>query len=623
MNNAVIRLSEVFLRTLRDDPADAEVNSHKLLVRAGYIRQVAPGIFTWLPLGLRVLAKVEQIIREEMQAIGGNELHFPALLPREPYEMTNRWDEYGNNIFRLQDRRNNDYLLAPTHEEMFALIVKDICNSYKDLPVQLFQIQTKYRDEVRPRAGLLRGREFIMKDAYSFDVTDDGLAKSYQLYKQAYQRIFERLGLPYVIVEATSGAMGGSASEEFLTPTEIGEDTFVVAPSGYAANVEAAQIQVPDDLATSQITELPTAKELLTPGLKTIDELSQSMNRPADQFLKAVYLMRTGSATSGNKDSQTSHATGSSSATSGNKDSQTAFSSQSNGQAQQNEQLVIVFIPGHRELDLKRVEAHFAPSEVRIATDDDLKQYPQVVAGFVGPTLANELANELAGEAVEFYYDTLIYAGSSWVAGGNQVDTHIDNLVAGRDFALEASHRISVVEVVDGDLAQDGSGKLEIHRGIEIGHIFALGRKYTSAFDLTVLDSNGKAVTPTMGSYGIGVTRVIALLAELYSDDKGLAWPEQVAPADVHIVVASKDETAYEQAEQVGHQLAIGGVEVLLDDRRGTSPGVKFKDAELLGVPKIVVFGRGLQEDVPVVEVKNRDGSNSRNVQIPQIIDNL
>ncbi|GHT82145.1 proline--tRNA ligase [Actinomycetota bacterium] len=572
----MLKLSQLFTKTLRDDPADAEVASHKLLVRAGYIRQVGPGIFTWLPLGLKVLQKIEAIADQEMQAIGAQKVHFPALIPREPYEKTNRWTEYGPNIFRLQDRKQADYLLAPTHEEMFTLLAKDMLNSYKDLPVALYQIQTKYRDEARPRAGLLRGREFIMKDAYSFDLDADGLNESYQLQRSAYKKIFERLGLEYKIVQAQSGAMGGSNSEEFLSPTPIGEDTFVIAPSGYAANVEAAKIKVPADLLDDEIAKLPALQNKNTPNAKTIDEVSKFLGTKPEQMLKAVYLTLIHPVQNKKARDKTSK-----------------------------REVVLFYVPGDREIDVKRVESTFPTCEIEQTTPSDLENYPELVAGFVGPDSERK---------VREYFDELVFKGSSWVVGGNEVDVHSVNCVAGRDF--ETSNVLGLVQIREGDQAFDGSGAFEISRGVEIGHIFALGDKYSKAFDFKVLDQNGKAVTPLMGSYGIGVTRALALLAQNYCDEKGLAWPKSVAPAVVHIVVASKEDSAYDNALKFASTLETNGVEVLLDDRKSTSPGVKFKDAELLGVPYIAVFGRGLDADTPAIEFKERDGSNVQDLPL-------
>lgn len=570
-------MSSLFVRTLREDPADAEVASHRWLVRAGYIRRAAPGIYTWLPLGLRVLAKVEAIVREEMNAAGAQEVHFPALLPREPYEATDRWTEYGPNLFRLQDRKGNDMLLAPTHEEMFTLLVGDLYSSYKELPLTLYQIQTKYRDEARPRAGLLRGREFIMKDAYSFDIDDAGLEASYEAQREAYQRIFTRLGLEFVIVTATSGAMGGSRSEEFLFPCDIGEDTFVRSPGGYAANVEAVATLAPAPLPASEITKLPAAVVHETPDTPTIESLVALSNA---EHPRADGVAWTAADTLKNVVVTYEHPGG-------------------------EREVVVIGMPGDRQLDMKRLEAVAFPAEVSQATEDDLTQHPELVAGYIGPDVLgpNGAPREESGRgAVRYFLDPRVAEGTSWITGANEPGRHVYGLVAGRDFTADGV--LDVAEVKEGDPAPDGSGPLELARGIEIGHIFALGQKYAKALDLKVLDAGGKAVTVTMGSYGIGVTRALACIAENTADDAGLAWPIQVAPAHVHVVATGKDEAVFAEAERLAEALESSGLEVLYDDRPKTSPGVKFADSEVLGVPYTLVVGRGLATGV--VEVRTR-----------------
>jgi prolyl-tRNA synthetase len=592
----LLRLSTLFVRTLREDPADAEVASHKLLVRAGYIRRAAPGIYTWLPLGLRVLAKVEQVVREEMDAAGAQEVHFPALLPKEPYEATGRWEEYGPNIFRLQDRRENDYLLAPTHEEMFTLLVKDLYSSYKDLPLALYQVQTKYRDEARPRAGLIRGREFIMKDAYSFDLDDAGLEASYQRQRDAYERIFTRLGLEYVIVAATSGAMGGSRSEEFLTPTAIGEDTFVRSPGGYAANVEAVTTVVPEALP---VEDAPAAHVEDTPDTPTIESLVAVANERyarADRPWTAADTLK-------NVVVALAHPTG-------------------------ERELLVVGLPGDREVDLKRLEAAVAPAEVETAGEADFAAHPELVKGYIGPGALGPNAQGLALDAegrtaVRYLLDPRVVTGSRWITGADAHGRHVFDLVAGRDFTADGT--VEAAEVRAGDPAPDGSGPLELARGIEIGHIFALGRKYAQALGLTVLDQNGKSQVVTMGSYGIGVTRVLAALAEANHDDRGLAWPAGVAPAHVHVVATGKDATVFEAAEELATTLQARGIEVIYDDRPKVSPGVKFADAELLGVPLTVVVGRGLADGL--VEVRPRvvveGGAGAEQVPVAEAADRV
>ncbi len=565
-------MSSLFVRTLREDPADAEVPSHRWLVRAGYIRRVAPGIYSWLPLGLKVLQKVEQIVREEMDAIGAQEVRFPALLPSEPYEATNRYVEYGPNLFRLADRKGTDMLLGPTHEEMFTLMVKDLYSSYKDLPLSLYQIQTKYRDEARPRAGLLRGREFVMKDSYSFDIDDAGLAASYERHREAYVRIFDRLGFEYVIVKATSGAMGGSASEEFLAIAPNGEDTFVRSPGGYAANVEAVRREPGPALDASGVGP---ARVVDTPDAGTITDLVALMNErhpradrawAASDTLKNVLFMLV-------------HPDGT-------------------------REPLAIGLPGDREVDMKRLEAHVEPAEVEPFTDADFAKYPSLAKGYIGPQVLG--LGEFEGEQppagrIQYLVDPEVVDGSAWVTGANGADQHVVDLVAGRDFTPDAM--IDVAEIREGDPAPDGSGPLTLARGIEMGHIFQLGRKYADALGLKVLDPNGKLVTVTMGSYGVGVSRAVAVIAEGTADDKGLAWPRNVAPFDVHIVATGKDEAALAFANKLAHELDEAGVSVLLDDRKA-SPGVKFADAELLGMPTSVVVGRTLADGV--VEVRDR-----------------
>jgi len=557
------RLSQLFVRTLREDPVDAEVTSHRLLVRAGYIRRQAPGIYAWLPLGLKVKRKIEAIVREEMEAAGAQEVHFPALLPREPYETTGRWTEYGDNLFRLQDRKGADYLLAPTHEEVFTLLVKDLYSSYKDLPLSIYQIQDKYRDEARSRGGLLRGREFTMKDAYSFDYTDAGLDISYQAQRDAYERIFNRLGLDYVIVKADAGAMGGSRSEEFLHPTPVGEDTFVRTDGGYAANVEAFETLAAEPRSFEKLTPAEVLDTPDTPTIATlVDVANEKHPRPdgrawtAADTLKNVVLALT------NLDGT--------------------------------RELVIVGLPGDRGVDMKRAEVAFAPAEVEAATEADFAKHPGLVKGYIGPWSA---AGPVLGTDVDsvtgirFLIDPRVAEGSGWITGANEHGRHVFGLVAGRDFTADGIAQVA--EVVDGDPAPDGSGPVELARGMEIGHVFQLGRKYAEALGLKVLDENGKLVTVTMGSYGVGITRIMAVIAESNNDGKGLIWPANVSPFDVHVVAAGKEPVVWETAEALVAALESNGRDVLFDDRPKVSPGVKFGDAELLGVPLIVIVGRG------------------------------
>ncbi|WP_434969956.1 proline--tRNA ligase [Microbacterium sp. bgisy207] len=567
----VTRLSHFFLRTLREDPADAEVTSHRLLVRAGYIRRQAPGIFAWLPLGLRVKAKIEQIIRDEMAAAGAYEVHFPALLPREPYEASGRWESYGDGIFRLQDRKGADYLLAPTHEEMFTLLVKDLYSSYKDLPLTIYQIQDKYRDEARPRAGLLRGREFTMKDAYSFDYTDAGLEASYQAQRDAYERIFQRLGLEYVIVNADNGLMGGARSEEFLHPTPVGEDTFVRSAGGYAANVEAFTTLAPEPIP---FDGLPEPVIFDSPDTPTIATLVDHANTHLDAPVPGI----AGPATQGATTWTAAHTL---------KNVVLALTHLDGSR-----EVVVVGIPGDRDVDDKRAEVAFAPATVEAATPEDFEAHPLLVKGYIGPwSSTGALLGEESATGIRYLLDPRVVDGTSWITGANIDQKHVHSLVAGRDFTGDGF--VEVADVAPGDPAPDGSGPVELARGMEIGHVFQLGRFFAETLGLKVLDENGKLVTVTMGSYGIGVTRILAIIAELNNDDKGLIWPSSVAPFDVHVVATGKDAVAFDLAEQACARLEDAGLDVLYDDRAKVSPGVKFGDAELVGVPRILIVGRG------------------------------
>ncbi|MFD9863893.1 proline--tRNA ligase [Streptomyces alboflavus] len=559
----VQRMSRLMVKTLRDDPADAETLNHKLLVRAGYVRRTAAGIWTWLPLGKKVYENVARVVREEMDAIGGQEVLLPALLPKEPYEASGRYEEYGDLLFRLKDRKGSDYLLGPTHEEIFTQVVKDQCSSYKDLPVILYQIQTKYRDEARPRAGVLRGREFQMKDSYSFDASDEGLAEAYALHRAAYQRIFERLGLDYRIVSAVSGAMGGSASEEFLAPAPAGEDTFVDCPEcDYAANTEAVTFALKPVPADGHAA----VEELDTPDTPTIETLAEHLGVPASATLKNLLVKVDG-------------------------------------------EIVAVGVPGDREVDLGKLGEHLAPAEVELVTAEDFVGRDDLVRGYVGPQ---------GLEKVRYIADPRVAPGTSWITGANKADKHARNVVCGRDF--EVDDYVDVVVVEAGDPCPACGAGLKLDRAIEIGHIFQLGRKYADTFQLDVLGQNGKPVRVTMGSYGIGVSRAVAALVEQTADEQGLCWSKEIAPADVHIVAAGK-AVQTELALDVAEQLGAAGVRVLVDDRAGVSPGVKFTDAELIGVPTILVAGRRSADGV--VELKDRRSGEREELSVADAIARL
>ena len=579
----IAKLSQLFVRTLREDPADAEVPSHRWLVRAGYIRRAAPGVYSWLPLGLKVLEKVERIIREEMNAIGAQEVRFPALLPREPYEATGRWTDYGDNLFRVVDRKGTDMLLGPTHEEMFTLMVKDLYKSYKDLPLSLYQIQTKYRDEARPRAGLLRGREFIMKDSYSFDVDDAGLEASYQLHRTAYTRIFERLGLEFVIVSAMAGAMGGSRSEEFLAVAANGEDTFVRSPGGYTANVEAVRVAAPAELP---IDNAPAMAVVETPDAGSIEAVVEILNRDfpertwtgADTLKNVLFMVTEPDGT---------------------------------------KRPLAVGLPGDREVDAKRLEAALEPAVAEVFGEEDFKKFPDLVVGFMSPVSigGTRVLGKESSTKIEYLVDPRIVTGTHWVTGANVKDQHLSGVTMGRDFTADGI--LDVADVRQGDPAPDGSGPLALARGIEMGHIFQLGRKYAEALGLKVLDENGKLVTVTMGSYGVGVSRAVAAVAEATSDDKGLSWPVSLAPYQVHVIATGKDVEVFVEAQRIAEELDARGLDVLLDDRKA-SPGVKFADSEIMGMPIIVVVGRGLADGV--VELRTRATGDKREVPVSGIV---
>jgi len=558
----MLRMSTLFLRTLRDDPADAEVASHRLLVRAGYIRRIAAGIYSWLPLGYITLRNIERIVREEMDRAGFQEVHFPAMLPKEPYEQTNRWNEYGPDLFRLQDRKGGDYLLGPTHEEMFTLMVKGEYSSYKDLPLSLYQIQTKYRDETRPRSGIIRGREFVMKDSYSFDLTDEGLVESYHKHRAAYIKTFDRLGMKYNIVSAVAGAMGGSSSEEFLAPCSTGEDTYVLCEKcGYAANVEAMVTKV----APADSSKVDAMEVMDTPNTPTIDSLVALLNErfgggyTGASTLKNVMLMA-------------------------------------------DEKAISVLVPGDREVDLKRLQANLpGVSELRIFEEEDFAKFKGLVKGYIGPQDAAKLG-------ITVYADPRVAVGTSWVTGANIKNKHARNVVNGRDFTVSAY--VEAAEIKKGDACPECKTPVIIDRAIEIGHIFQLGRKYAKVLNLTVLDKDGKSQVVTMGSYGIGVSRAVAAIAEQTHDEIGLSWPIEVAPAKVHIVATGKEDLPFDTAEKLALNLEAKSISVMLDDRRDASPGVKFKDAELIGNPIIVVVGKALAEGNVEIRVR-RSGDKS------------
>lgn len=556
-------MSSLLLRTLREDPADAELPGHRLLVRAGYVRRVSAGVYSWLPLGQRTLNRIIDRIRHEMDRIGDQEVLMPALLPRDLYERSGRFAEYGDLLFQVTDRRGARHVLGPTHEELVTQLVAGEISSYRSLPLSVYQIQTKYRDEARARSGPLRGREFLMKDAYSFDLDQDGLQRSYERHRTAYEDLFDGLGLSYRVVHALSGPMGGSHSEEFLALTDSGEDTFVACSAcDYAANTEAASIRPPEP-PDPQGT--PAMQTVYTPGAPGIEDVVAYFAEHLGGGLSAAGMLK-------------------------------SIVFRVDGQP------AVVLVPGDREVDEERLAAALAPAAVEPFGEADFADRPDLVRGYVGP-------QEMAGRGVAVYGDVRVAPGTSWVTGANRADHHVRDAVAGRDFTVDR-----VVEVVTpraGDPCSRCARPLRIARGIEIGHVFQIGTKFAEAMGLTVLGPDGTPVTVTMGCYGIGVGRLLATMAEQFHDARGLRWPERIGPYDVHVVAAGRDHVP--AALDVGRQLSDAGFEVLVDDRAEASAGVKFTDAELLGMPHIVVVGRAMAQGM----VELRDRHTDTRVTVP------
>ena len=591
-----MRFSSTYIPTLKESPSEAEVVSHKLLLRAGMVRKLTSGVYIYLPLGLKALENVQRVVREEMDAAGFSELLMPMVIPGDLWKETGRWEYYGKELLRFKDRNDRDYCLGPTHEEVITDLVRGEVRSYRQLPVRLYQIQTKFRDEIRPRFGLMRGREFVMKDAYSFTIDEEGMRKAYYDERGAYERIFQRLDLKYVPVFAMSGPMGGSASEEFLAPMPIGEDTFALAPSGKAWNVEA--------LSTPELPEIdasttPAASKEATPDAKTIDNMIERANADhprtdgrewqASDILKNVVI--------------------------------TVKHPEDEEHDEPWREVIVVGVPGDRTVDMKRLEAQFAPAELEEATEEDLKQHPELVPGYIGPMVLGPQA-EAAGvkNPVRYLIDAHVVKGSAWFTGADENEVDYYNLGYGRDFKVDGV--VEAVEVRHGDMSPDGSGPLSFERGVEIGQVFQLGLKYSKALDLKVLDQNGKAVPVWMGCYGIGVSRVLACIAETHHDEAGLAWPSVIAPAAVHVVATGKDAVAFEGAEKLVAELEAKGLEVIYDDRKKVSPGVKFKDAELIGVPLVAVVGRDYVND-GTIELRDRNGENKVAVPAAEAADAL
>ena len=546
-----MRLSSYPINTLRDVPADAEVVSHQLMLRAGLIRRLAAGLYTWLPIGLRVLRKVENIVREEMNRAGALELLMPTVQPAELWQESGRWDQFGPELLRLKDRNERPFCYGPTHEEVITDIARRELKSYRQLPVNFYQIQTKFRDEIRPRFGVMRAREFTMKDAYSFHLDEASLEQGYQAMYEAYSRIFTRMNLRFRAVRADTGSIGGNASQEFHVLADSGEDAIAWSDADdYAANIEMAEALAPAEPRGPATAAL---QEVATPGVRTIAELTAFLKVDATKCLKTLLVEGTDGG------------------------------------------VVALVVRGDHELNA--VKAQKLPgvfSPLKMATAEQVRAVTGCEPGFIGP----------AGLALKLYADRAAAQASDFVCGANRRDVHLTGVNWGRD--LPEPEVVDIRNVVPGDPSPSGKGTLGIARGIEVGHIFQLGRKYSQAMNATVLDEQGQSVTMFMGCYGIGVTRVVAAAIEQNHDERGILWPEPIAPFTVSLIPINlqKSERVRETAERLYGELQAAGIEVLFDDR-DARPGVKFADDELLGIPhRLVVGDKGLERGV--VEYKSR-----------------
>lgn len=562
MDRLAMRYSKALIPSLREAPKDAVTPSHILLLRAGYMRMVGAGIYELLPLGLRVLHKIEAIIREEMDGAGAQELLMPALLPAEYFRETGRFDSFGDALFRLNDRRGNDYHLGPTHEEIITDLVRRDVRSYKQLPLNLYQIQMKFRDEPRPRAGLLRGREFLMKDAYSFDVDEEAATKSYEVMREAYHRVFQRLGLEYRVVAADSGAMGGSTSAEFQVLTQTGEDRLVACTScDYAANVEVAEVR-PQPMPSAEGGAL---EEVETPNKRSIDEVAAFLGVKPEETIKSLVFVA-------------------------------------------DEETIMVVIRGDHEANEIAIARIAGASELRLATEEEIVEATGAPVGFAGPV----------GFKGKLFIDRDAAAVRDAVAGANRLDTHVKNVNFGRDYKGELG---SLRFADEGDGCPRCEGTLRSYRGIEGGHIFILGTHYSKTMGATFLDPEGKAKPFVMGCYGIGVSRLLATAIEQNHDDDGIRWPVSIAPYQVFLAPIGKSAEVNDAAAALYEELKAAGVEVLFDDR-DERPGVKFKDADLLGIPfRLVVGGRGLEKGV--VEFKARTEKDAEEIPREGIVEEL
>jgi prolyl-tRNA synthetase len=559
-----MRMSTLFARTLREAPAEAEVASHRLLIRAGYIRKLMAGVYTWLPLGLRTLRKIASIVRDEMDAAGAQEIRMPIILPAEPWKITGRWEAYGDLMFKLKDRHQRELGLGPTHEEAVTPLVAGESSSYRDLPVNLYQIDWKYRDELRPRFGLLRGREFLMKDAYSFDRDEESMRRAYQVMVDAYRIVFDRCGLTYEMVEADPGQIGGDVNHEFISVAPVGEDEFVTCENGdYAADVEAASARPPDPLPPSP---LQPVEEVSTPGRSSIQAVSELLGRPGSEMLKCI-LYDAGGRT------------------------------------------VAVLVPGDREVNESKVARAMWPAPVRLFEDEDFRSRG-LLKGFVGPQGLTEDVTVIADHSVR--------GGRDWVTGANTPDTHATGVNLDRDFRVDRWEDVSQVKA--GDQCPVCGGTLRIDRGIVVGHTYQLGTRYSKPLKATFVDEDGTEQPYQMGCYGIGITRIVAAAAEQCNDEGGLRWPRALAPYDAVVVPTNMDhDEVVEAAERLYVELGQRGLEVVIDDRDVTA-GVKFADADLMGFPIQVVVGkRGI--DSGKADLKVRATGERSQAPLPEAAD--
>ena len=558
-----MRMSNLFLSTLREVPAEAETISHQLMLRAGIIRKLAAGVYSYLPLGLRVLKKVENIVREEMDNAGAQELLMSALLPAESYQASGRWDVFGPNMFKLKDRNNRDFCLGPTHEEIFTETVKSSLKSYRQLPVTLYQIQTKYRDESRPRFGIIRSREFTMKDAYSFDRTWEGLDVSYNKMYDAYCKVFERLGLDYIVVDADSGAMGGSGSQEFMVKSEVGEDTIAFCECGFASNIEKAAC-VPEETACPE-GDLAVEK-IHTPNIKTIEDLTNALKIDEKMFVKTLIY---------------------------------------NGDGK----IVAVMLRGDRELNETKLQNYLGCTELTMADFATVEDVTGAKVGFAGPI----------GIKCPVLMDSEVALMKNYIVGANETDYHYVNVNKDRDFTPDDI--LDLRTIVDGDKCPKCGKPISTVQGIEVGHIFKLGTKYSEALGCGYLDENGKDQPMIMGCYGIGVNRCVAAVIEQHCDENGIVWPMSVAPFKVEIVpVNVSDEVQMNMANELYNTLTAKGIDVLMDDRDERA-GVKFKDADLMGAPIRITVGKGAKDGL--VEYKLRAGGDVLNMTPDEAITNV